>query len=358
MSGGVDSSVAALRLVRAGFDVIGVTLHLWDYPPRAVDAKARCCAPEDQHDARRVADMLEVPHYVFDRRELFRHEVVDPFVAAYLGGRTPSPCNDCNRTVKLAELFRLADLFGARHVATGHYARTVQDSSGKRRIARGVDGRKDQSYFLHATTQTQIDRLLFPLGSSFKEEVRTEALAAKLVGAGKGESQELCFIGAGDGAYAAFVESEAPGRVRPGPIVDESGRVLGSHSGIHRFTVGQRRGLGIATGQAAFVSRVDAHTGAVHVSSAKEPTGRVAFLEDFLPSEGIALPLDGVRVRVRYRHDGALARVDLHESGVRVQFDEPTRALTPGQIAVLYEGDCVVGGGRIAATDAPEPRGA
>jgi tRNA-specific 2-thiouridylase len=352
MSGGVDSSVAALRLVRAGYEVLGVTLHLWDYPEEVEDAKARCCAPEDQHDARRVADALDIPHYVFDRRELFREQVVGPFVDAYLAGRTPSPCNDCNRTVKLTELFHLADKLGARYVATGHYARILEDSQGIKRIARGLDAQKDQSYFLHATPRVQIDRLLFPLGASSKAEVRDEAIAANLVGATKGESQELCFIGAGDGAYAAFVEREGGGRVRPGPIVDETGRVLAQHGGVHRFTVGQRKGLGIATGKPTFVARIESETGTVHVASGERLQGHGAILEDLTLGDGVRLPLENVAVRVRYRHEGATARVEAHPQGARVIFGEATRALTPGQTAVLYAGDCVLGGGRIAAVPA------
>lgn len=354
MSGGVDSSVAALRLVRAGYEVLGVTLHLWDYPEEVEDAKARCCAPEDQHDARRVADALDIPHYVFDRRELFREQVVTPFVEAYLEGRTPSPCNDCNRTVKLTELFHLADKLGARFVATGHYARILEDSRGQKRIARAVDAQKDQSYFLHATPRAQVERLLFPLGDASKAEVREEAIAAKLVGATKGESQELCFIGAGDGAYAAFVEREAAGRVRPGPIVDEAGRVLAQHGGVHRFTVGQRKGLGIATGKPTFVARIESETGTVHVASGERIQGREAVLEDLVLGEGVELPLAHATVRVRYRHEGASARLEAHGPGARIVFEEPTRALTPGQTAVIYEGPCVVGGGRIAAVPAPE----
>lgn len=360
MSGGVDSSVAALRLAREGYEVLGVTLHLWDYPEEVADAKARCCAPEDQHDARRVADALDIPHYVFDRRELFRAQVVAPFVDAYLAGRTPSPCNDCNRTVKLTELFHLADKLGARFVATGHYARILDDSQGKKRIARGRDAQKDQSYFLHATPREQIERLLFPLGESSKAEVREEAVAAKLVGATKGESQELCFIGAGDGAYAAFVEREAEGRVRPGPIVDESGRVLAHHAGVHRFTVGQRKGLGIATGKPTFVTRIESETGTVHVATGERLHGHEAILEDVTLGDGVTLPIARASVRVRYRHEGSAARLEPHPRGARIVFAEPTRALTPGQTAVVYEGDCVIAGGRIAEVphdDVLEARG-
>src|SRR5215471_2581858 len=232
MSGGVDSAVAAARLHDEGHEVIGVTLHLWDYPedPAAPGAHARCCAPEDQYDARRTADKLGFAHYAFDRRELFARAVVEPFVDAYLAGETPSPCTACNRGVKLAELFAIADRLGAEKVATGHYARVVRDADGTPWLAEGQDRTKDQSYFLYASPRAWLERLVFPLGESTKAEVRAEALARALPGATKGESQELCFVGTGKGAYAAFVESRADAsRVRPGKIVDAEGRVVGAH---------------------------------------------------------------------------------------------------------------------------------
>ena len=254
MSGGVDSSVAAARLFDAGYDVVGCTLHLWDYPESGPGSHARCCAPEDQYDARRVADVVGFPHFTFDRRALFAKNVVEPFVDAYIAGETPSPCTACNRTVKLAELFDIADKLGAAKVATGHYARV--DDEGH--LFAGRDATKDQSYFLYATPPAMLSRMMFPLGDSTKEEVRAEAVTRKLPGAGKGESQELCFVGDGAGAYAKFVEDRAKEKLRPGPIVDDSGRVVGQHDGIHRFTVGQRKGLGVALGQPAFVTRIDA----------------------------------------------------------------------------------------------------
>ncbi len=192
MSGGVDSSVAAARLLDDGWDVVGVTLHLWDSPDPTQES--RCCAPEDQHDARRVADRLGFPHFTFDRRELFRERVVDPFVRAYLEGRTPSPCVDCNEHVKVRELVPLAERLGARFVATGHYARVERGPAGAVQLLRGRDARKDQSYFLHVVTDEELERLILPLGESTKEEVRAEALARNLPGAQKGESQELCFV--------------------------------------------------------------------------------------------------------------------------------------------------------------------
>ncbi|HEY5243039.1 MAG TPA: tRNA 2-thiouridine(34) synthase MnmA [Polyangiaceae bacterium] len=350
MSGGVDSSVAAARLVDAGHEVVGVTLHLWDYddaPSSAGRSHGRCCAPEDQYDARRVADALGFPHYTFDRRALFAETVVAPFVDAYLAGETPSPCTACNRGVKLGELFALADRLGASGVATGHYARIVRRPDGVPRLAMGTDASKDQSYFLYASPRAWLERLVFPLGESTKREVRAEALARRLPGAGKGESQELCFVGAGAHAYADFVAERAGSRVRPGPIVDEAGHVVGSHEGVHRFTIGQRKGLGVALGTPAFVTRIDPDRATVHLGGEESLQARGATLSDVVLGEGVSLPTRA-RVRVRYRHegDGALVRAEGDGRAV-VRFDRPVRAVTRGQIAVLYDGDCVLGGGRI-----------
>ncbi len=348
MSGGVDSGVAAARLVDEGYEVVGVTLHLWDYPddPSARGGHGRCCAPEDQHDARRTADALGFAHYTFDRRELFRERVVGPFVEAYLRGETPSPCTECNRGVKLGELEAIADRLGAARIATGHYARTGVDRGGHLRIREGRDRSKDQSYFLYATPPELVSRLVFPLGESDKAEVRAEALARELPGATKGESQELCFVGQGARAYVSFVEERAGDRVRPGPIVDREGRIVGRHEGIHRFTVGQRKGLGVALGRPAFVSRIEASTGAVVLGDEGDLEAGSAELAGLHLATGILLPLEA-RVRVRNRHEGAEARVEASPGGARVVFLEPTRAVTPGQVAVFYQGDAVVGGGRI-----------
>jgi tRNA-uridine 2-sulfurtransferase len=351
MSGGVDSSVAAARLVDAGYDVVGVTLHLWDYPEEGAGSHGRCCAPEDQYDARRVADAIGFPHYTFDRRELFARTVITPFVDAYLAGDTPSPCSACNRSVKLAELFAIADRLGATRIATGHYARVVRDGSGVPRLAMGADRTKDQSYFLYASPRAWLERLVFPLGDSTKPEVRQEAVARALPGALKGESQELCFAGSGPHAYADFVAAHADGRVRAGPIVDEEGRTVGSHQGVHRFTIGQRRGLGVAVGRPAFVARIDAESATVHLGGEDALRARSAELTDVSLAENVALPLR-VRVRVRYRHDGDWATVVASPAGgtrtARLLFDAPIRAITRGQIAVFYEDDRVLGGGRIA----------
>jgi len=350
MSGGVDSSVAAARLLDAGHDVVGVTLHLWDYDEDPwTRGHGRCCAPEDQYDARRVADALGFPHFTFDRRTLFARTVVDPFVDAYLAGETPSPCTACNRGVKLAELLVLADRLGASRLATGHYARVVRAADGVLRLATGTDAAKDQSYFLYASPRAWLDRLLFPLGESTKGEVRAEAVARVLPGAGKGESQELCFVGAGSHAYADFVAQRAATRVRPGPIVDDAGRVIGAHEGVHRFTIGQRKGLGVALGTPAFVTRIDPESATVHLGSDEALHARGAALADVVLADGVTLPRRA-RVRLRYRHHGDEGVV--HDRGggrAVVAFDHPVRAVTRGQTAVFYDGDCVLGGGRIAS---------
>ena len=363
MSGGVDSGVAAARLHDAGHEVVGVTLHLWDYPddPEAKGGHGRCCAPEDQYDARRTADALGFPHFTFDRRELFAKIVVGPFVEAYLAGETPSPCSACNRGVKTAELFALADRLGADAVATGHYARIGRDPDGTPFLACGLDPKKDQSYFLYTTPREKLERLIFPLGESTKAEVRAEAIARNLPGATKGESQELCFVGCAH-AYTSFVEERANGRVRPGNILGQDGRVVGKHEGMHRFTIGQRKGLGVALGTPAFVTEIDSASGDVTLGDESALFVDTAQLEDVVLAPGITLPLEA-RVRVRYRHEGALAAIRATASAggnatqsAIAEFREPVRAVTHGQTAVFYDGDRVLGGARIAAHTKTEKR--
>jgi tRNA-specific 2-thiouridylase len=344
MSGGVDSSVAAARLVDAGHEVIGATLHLWDYPDETPE-KSRCCAPEDIHDARLVADALSIPHYAFDRRSLFAEKVVAPFVDAYLEGRTPSPCVWCNRSVKMRELYEVAERLGAGFVATGHYAR-IDDG----RLHRGRDDRKDQSYFLHMLRRDELRRTLLPLGDATKEEVRSEAVARALPGATKGESQELCFVASGD--YAAFVEARADGRIRPGPIVDGSGQTLAEHGGIHRYTVGQRRGLGVAIGKPAFVTGIDA-CGTVTIGDSADIEASAALLDRGDWADDVNFPLRAT-VQVRSHHRAADAWLEERADGLLVRFDQPVRAVSPGQIAVAYDDTRVLGGATIlsAARDA------
>ena len=354
MSGGVDSAVAAARLLDEGHEVVGLTLHLWDYPEEGeAGSHGRCCAPEDQYDARRMAFALGFAHYTFDRRELFERTVVKPFVDAYLAGDTPSPCTTCNREVKLHELFAIADRLGCAKVATGHYARIGRDDAGRPTLLAGVDRDKDQSYFLYATPREWLERLVFPLGESTKPEVRAEAVARRLPGATKGESQELCFVGEGKGAYAEFVAARARDRVRPGPIVDAEGREVGRHDGVHRFTVGQRKGIGVALGTPAFVTAIDADTATVHLGSGDALGATSATLDGVHMHESVTLPIDAT-ARVRYRHAGVAVRIEPENHGrsAKLLFHGDARAVTRGQIAVLYDGDRVLGGGRISAVDA------
>ncbi len=343
MSGGVDSSVAAARLLQEGFDVVGVTLHLWDYPEDGA-AKSRCCAPEDVHDARRVADVLGFPHYAFDRRELFQREVVGPFVDSYLDGSTPSPCVRCNRGVKIKELLHLADRLGAESIATGHYARIRKTEAGVE-LLRARDRNKDQSYFLHMLDQTTLKRLRFPLGDSEKAEVREQALALALPGATKGESQELCFVPTG--RYDTFVSERADGRLRPGPIVAASGEVVGQHGGIHGFTVGQRRNLGVALGERAYVVAIDSENHAVHLGPQEALVTRGARVTELALAHGVGLPLS-CEVQVRYRGKPISADIEACDDGARLAFREQAGAVSKGQYAVFYDGERVLGGGLIA----------
>jgi tRNA-specific 2-thiouridylase len=350
MSGGVDSSVAAARLADAGYEVVGVTLHLWDYPEDGAKW-GRCCAPEDQHDARRVADRLGIAHYTFDRRALFAERVVQPFVEAYLAGKTPSPCVACNRSVKIRELLPLADRLDAKFVATGHYARVVTEA-GRARLYRGRDRRKDQSYFLHMLRADELERLLLPLGDLTKEEVRADALSRDLPGAKKGESQELCFVSTG--RYDAFVEARAAGRMRPGPILDSDGRMVGEHGGIHKFTVGQRKGIGVALGKPAFVVSLDAETSTVTLGEEDGLlAGGVVLGDDAVFADDVELPRE-VTLQVRARHAGATAWLG-HEKGRLVaRFHERVRAVSPGQVAVAFVGDRVLGGATILSATPPD----
>jgi tRNA-specific 2-thiouridylase len=342
MSGGVDSSVAAALLVEQGYDVVGVTLHL-------AGSGSRCCSLDDADDARRVADRLGIRFYVSNQQEAFRREVMLPFADAYLAGRTPVPCVACNRRFKFGRLLERARALGAEAVATGHYARLADDpATGERQLLRGRDSDKDQSYFLFDLDQAQLARARFPLGELTKPEVRALARARGLATAAKPESQEICFVPGGD--YAAVVESLRPGAAAgEGEVVDGAGRVRGRHRGVHHFTVGQRRGLGVGGPERLYVRALDAARNRVVVGGEGELAVRGARLEAV--SWTGAAPSGPVEaaVRIRYRHPGAPARIEAPGDGsARVLFETPVAAVAPGQAAVFYRGDRVLGGGWIA----------
>jgi len=350
MSGGVDSSVAAARLLNEGHDVVGVTLHLWDYPEQGTP-KSRCCAPEDIHDAAKVAAHLGFPHYAFDRREAFMEKVVRPFVDEYLAASTPNPCVRCNQFVKFAELLRVADRLGCSALATGHYARVLQ-REGHWELHQGLDSTKDQSYFLYALTEQQLARLSFPLGESTKADVRAEAISLDLPGATKGESQELCFVQTGQ--YDKFIEERASGRVRPGRVVHDHGQILGQHSGLHQFTLGQRKNLGVATGQRSYVIALDPSSADVTLGEKSDLLRDWARLENVQRAADLDLPCN-VDCMVRYRGRRQAAKLFEKDGIFQVHFEQPMAPVVPGQYAVFFKGDRVVGGGKIAATGRNAP---
>jgi len=346
MSGGVDSSVAAAMLVEAGADAIGVTMRL-------SEGGSRCCSLEDADDARRVAEKLGIRFYVANYAEAFRREVIQPFAAAYLEGRTPIPCVACNKNFKFDHLWERAKVFGADRVATGHYARLTHDpQTGEARLYRGLDRQKDQSYFLFSLEQSQLRAASFPLGELQKDEVRARARALGLATAEKPESQEICFVP--DGKYAEVVERLRPeaSRLR-GHIVNQEGQVLGDHAGVHHFTVGQRHGLGISSDRRLYVLRIDPRRQEVVVGDAEGLDQKWAAVEqvNWISGQAPAGPLQ-VRIQVRHRHDAALAEVRAEEGGrASIRFEEPVRAVAPGQAAVFNDADLneeVIGGGWLA----------
>jgi tRNA-uridine 2-sulfurtransferase len=359
MSGGVDSSAAAAILKEQGHELVGFTMQLWNQRRGAsVDEHgdplpSRCCSLDDVYDARRVAEELGFPFYVLNLESKFEHDVVQPFVASYLSGETPIPCVSCNSRLKFASLDRLAMSLGCEKVATGHYARVCPAEGNRYRLLRGLNSEKDQSYFLWELTQEQLARAMFPLGELSKPEVRNVARGHSLAVAEKAESQEICFVP--DGDYASFIDryltaTESSERLPGGgEIISSSGELLGHHHGIHHYTIGQRRGLGIANDRPLYVVSIDA------------PRNRVVVgpQEELLTQEFTAAGINWIAcdtsdeamraaVRIRYRHREALATISPFGNGrVRVVFDEPQRAITPGQAAVFYNEKEVLGGGWI-----------
>ncbi|MFZ5591725.1 MAG: tRNA 2-thiouridine(34) synthase MnmA [Bacillota bacterium] len=346
MSGGVDSSVTAALLLEQGCEVIGVTMQIWD--PEVTEVAGQhvgCCSLAAVDDARRVADRLNIPYYVLNFRQLFAEKVIDYFVDEYLRGRTPNPCIACNRYVKFTALLQKALALEADYVATGHYARIVR-SEGRYYLKRAADRQKDQTYVLYNLTQAQLARLLFPLGDYTKPQVRELARRYGLAVAEKPESQEICFIP--DNDYPSFIAGRRPEARRPGPFLDLQGHRLGTHRGIAFYTIGQRRGLGIATGQRTYVVEIDPQRNAVVLGppEAIYAPGLWAGDINLIMYDRLTGPLS-VQAQIRYNSQPQPATLYPEGESIRVVFDRPQRAITPGQAVVFYDGDLVVGGGTI-----------
>lgn len=360
MSGGVDSSVVAALLASQGYDVIGITLQLYDHGA-AIEKKGACCAGQDIHDARNVADQIGIPHYVLDYESRFKEQVMEDFADTYLSGATPIPCIRCNQTVKFSDLLRTAKDLGADCLATGHYIRRTDGDLGPE-LHRAADASRDQSYFLFATTSEQLEYVRFPLGDLPKTQVRDLADHFALPVAAKPDSQDICFVP--EGSYAKVVEKLRPGSGRGGEIVHLDGRVLGEHQGVIHYTIGQRRGLGVATGDPLFVVKIDAPERRVVVGP------REALLTAGLTMEELNWLGDGTLeeacsqgapalVRVRSTREPAPGRLGFHNGQPAVWFDNPEEGVARGQASVLYDAagsTRILGGGFIATTIAADER--
>jgi len=350
MSGGVDSSVAAAILKEEGHQVIGVTMQIWPSDKQAceVDRFDGCCGLSAVEDAKRAAYKLGIPHYVMNFRDVFAQKVIAHFCQEYSLGRTPNPCIRCNQYIKFDALLDRARGLGADFVATGHHARIKKDeASGRYLLKKGNDRRKDQSYVLYPLTQEQLEHSLLPIGNFTKERVREIARELGLPAAAKPESQEICFIP--DDDYPRFLEEYVPQAIKPGPILDKEGNILGEHRGILFYTVGQRKGLGIAAKEPFYVTAIDRERNTLIVGNKEDVYGNklIASKLNWIAIESLKQPIT-VKAKIRYRHQEAEAEVaPLDEDQVYVEFKAPQMAITPGQAIVFYDGDSVVGGGTI-----------
>lgn len=348
MSGGVDSSVAAFLLKKQGYDVIGVTMQIWQDEEQAVqEENGGCCGLSAVEDARRVAAALDIPYYVMNFKDSFQKNVIDYFIEEYLRGRTPNPCIACNRYVKWESLLQRSLAIGADHIATGHYARVVRLPNGRYTLRRSAAAGKDQTYALYNLTQEQLKRTLMPVGDYSKEEIRAIAEEIGLQVAAKPDSQDICFVP--DGDYASYIEERTGEKMPEGNFITPEGKVLGRHKGIIHYTVGQRKGLGLALGYPAFVLEIRSETNEVVIGTHAESLA--GFLRadhlNFMAVEDLTEPVH-VFTKIRYNHKGVWATIEkTGEDELRCTFDEPQRAVTPGQAVVFYEGDYVLGGGTI-----------
>ena len=349
MSGGVDSSVAAYLLKEQGYDVIGVTMQIWeDEEQQRTEENGGCCGLSAVDDARRVADRLEIPYYVMNFKQEFQEKVVDYFVEEYLAGRTPNPCIACNRYVKWESLLKRSMEIGADYIATGHYARIAKLPNGRFAIRNSVTARKDQTYALYNLTQFQLAHTLMPIGEYEKDQVRRIAQEAGLPVAAKPDSQDICFVP--DGDYAAFLKKKAGERMPgEGDFVTRDGTVLGKHKGLTHYTIGQRKGLGLSMGEPVFVSELRPKTNQVVVGEEPQVFKKELLCDhlNFMGMEDLEEPRR-VWAKVRYAHKGQWCRIERQGRDlIRAEFEEPVRAITPGQAVVFYEGEYVLGGGII-----------